>query len=140
MIKLLGLRPGPCGDVCFGSVEGRSILIVEDEPLIALDIAQAFEPTGASIITTETVAQALALIDRDDLSGAILDHGLPDGDSGELCGRLKERGVPFFIYSGYREATGACEDALHISKPAPDRTLVSAMVRLIGAAERPAPS
>ena len=41
------------------------------------------------------------------------------------------------IYSGFPRAGGACEGALHIAKPATDEALVSAMVRLIGAAERP---
>ena len=120
-----------------GALAGRKILIVEDDPLITLDMTEALEPTGASIITTNTLVQALALIDQDDLSGAILDLGLPDGDSTELCARLKEREVPFFIYSGYPPANGSCAEALHIAKPAPDRTLVSAMVRLIGEGKKP---
>ena len=119
------------------SLEGRSILVVEDEPLIALDIAQAFEPTGAAITTTNTLKHALILAQHDGLSGAIIDHGLPDGDGGGLCALLKERGIPFFIYSGYPPVEGACDDALHIAKPAPDRTLVSAMVRLIGEGKKP---
>lgn len=120
-----------------GALAGRKILIVEDDPLITLDMTEALEPTGASIITTNTLVQALALIDQDDLSGAILDLGLPDGDSTELCARLKEREVPFFIYSGYPPPNGSCAEALHIAKPAPDRTLVSAMIRLIGEGKKP---
>ncbi len=112
-------------------LRGRHILIVEDDPMIALDMTEALKATGASITTTHTLAEALALIEQDDLSGAILDHGLADGDASKLCARLKERRVPFFIYSGYPPDTGSCAGALHISKPAPDRTLVSAMVRLI---------
>jgi CheY-like chemotaxis protein len=36
------------------SLEGRSILVVEDEPLITLDITQEFESTGAALTTTNT--------------------------------------------------------------------------------------
>jgi CheY-like chemotaxis protein len=122
----------PSENVMQGTLTGRHILIVEDDPMIALDMTEALEPTGASIATTHTFAEALVLIEQNDLSGAILDHGLPDGDSAKLCARLKEREVPFFIYSGYPPDKGPCADALHIAKPAPDRTLVSAMVRLIG--------
>jgi len=43
----------------------RSILIVEDEPLIALDIAQAFEDAGAEIVVTSTLHHALVLVEHD---------------------------------------------------------------------------
>jgi len=83
------------------TLEGRSILIVEDEPLIVMDIAQAFEGTGAALTTTNTLHHALILVEHDGLSGAILDHALGDGDSSLLYARLKERGIPFLIYSGF---------------------------------------
>jgi DNA-binding response OmpR family regulator len=115
------------------SLEGRSILIVEDEPLIVIDITQAFEGTGAVLTTTHSLKHALDLVEHDGLSGAILDHALGDGNSTLLCARLKERGVPFLVYSGYGAVEGPCKDALHISKPAGDGVLVAAMERLIRA-------
>ena len=113
------------------SLEGRSILIVEDEPLTVMDITQQFEVTGAALTTTNTLKHALILVEHDGLSGAILDHALPDGDSSELCARLKARGIPFMIYSGFNTVSGACAGALHIAKPAPDGALVAAMEGLI---------
>ncbi len=113
------------------SLEGRSILVVEDEPFIVLDITQQFEVTGAALTTTNTLKHALILVEHDGLCGAINDHALPDGDSSELCSRLKERGIPFMIYSGFNTVGGACADALHIAKPAPDGALVAAMEGLI---------
>jgi len=100
------------------SLEGRSILIVEDQPLIVMDITQEFEATGAALTTTNTLKHALILVEHDGLSGAILDHALPDGDSSQLCARLTERGIPFFIYSGFNTISGDCAGALHIAKPA----------------------
>jgi DNA-binding response OmpR family regulator len=119
------------------SLEGRSILIVEDEPLIVMDITQAFEPTGAALTTTNTLRHAMILAEHDGLSGAILDHSLGDGDSSLLCARLKERGIPFMIYSGHSHVEGPCMGALHISKPASDGALVSAMEGLIRDNPRP---
>ena len=113
------------------SLEGRWILIVEDEPLIVMDITQQFEVTGAALTTTNTLKHALILVEHDGLAGAILDHALPDGDSSELCTRLKRRGIPFMIYSGFNTVSGACAGALHIAKPAPDGALVAAMEGLI---------
>ncbi len=113
------------------SLEGCSILIVEDEPLIAMDITQAFEGTGAALTTTNTLKHALILVEHDGLSGAILDHALGDGDSSLLYQRLTERGIPFMIYSGYSHIDGSCQGAPHISKPASDEALVAAMEGLI---------
>jgi DNA-binding response OmpR family regulator len=113
------------------TLNGRSILIVEDEPIIALDIVQAFEPTGAKLTTTTTLEHALILVEHEGLSGAFLDHALADGDSSRLCVRLKERGVPYFIYSGYPTVEGACAGAGHVHKPAAPGELVAAMESLI---------
>jgi DNA-binding response OmpR family regulator len=113
------------------SLEGRSILIVEDEPLIVMDITQAFEATGAALTTTNTLKHALILVEHDGLSGAILDHALGDENSFRLCARLTERGIPFMIYSGFDRVEGACKGALHLSKPATHGALVSAMEGLI---------
>ena len=110
---------------------GRSILVVEDEPLIALDITQSFEPTGAEMTTTNTLRHALLLVEHDGLSAAILDHALGDGDSSLLCKRLMERGIPFLIYSGFERLEGACKGAPHVSKPASPAVLVAAMEDLL---------
>jgi len=114
-----------------GSLTGRSILIVEDEPLIVMDIAQAFEATGAALTTTNTLHHALILAEHDGLAGAILDHSLGDGNSSLLCARLTERGVPFLIYSGHTRVEGPCAGALHVNKPAARGELVAAMECLI---------
>ena len=112
-------------------LDGRSILIVEDEPLIAMDIVQAFEATGAKLTTTNTLEHALILAEHDGLAGAILDHALGDGNSSMLCARLTERGIPYIIYSGYPKVEDACAGALHVAKPAAPGQLVAAMESLI---------
>jgi CheY-like chemotaxis protein len=65
------------------TLDGRSILIVEDEPLIVMAITQAFEGTGAALTTTNTLKHALLLVEHNALSGVILDHAL--GDGGFAC-------------------------------------------------------
>ena len=89
------------------SLEGHAILVVEDQPLIALDITQEIEAAGAAVTTTNTLKHALILVEHDGLCGAILDHALGDGDSSLLCSRLMERGIPFLIYSGHATVAGA---------------------------------
>jgi DNA-binding response OmpR family regulator len=82
---------------------GRVILIIEDEPLIALGISDAVQDAGAKTMTARTLAAALVAVEDPNLSAAIVDHALGDGDSSELCHRLKERDIPFLMYSGYRQ-------------------------------------
>ena len=82
------------------SLAGRSILIVEDEPLIALDIVDAFQKVGAITLTARTVADAIHLVEEDGLSAAVIDFGLRDGDADPICGRLQERAIPFILHSG----------------------------------------
>jgi CheY-like chemotaxis protein len=54
------------------SLKGRSILVVEDQPLVALDITQQFEAAGAALTTTNTLKHALILVERDGLDGAVV--------------------------------------------------------------------
>ena len=110
--------------------------MVEDELLIAMDIAQALERAGANATMTTTVHHALILIEHDGLAGAIMDHALSDGDSTKLCMRLKERGIPYLSYSGYEPVEGASKDAPHIMKPVSMDTLMSAMEGLMAGPAR----
>ena len=111
---------------------GRLILIVEDEPLIAYDTAQAFEQAGAVVKTAHSLNEALQVVRTVALSAAVIDKALPDGDSNIHCGHLKERSIPFVIYSGYRKAlTGECRDAPHINKPADPDVLIGTMELLL---------
>ena len=114
---------------------GRVILIIEDEPLIALDIQQAFEAAGAKTMSVRTLGAALLAVEGPDLSAAIVDHALGDGDSSELCQRLKERDVPFVTYSGFAHLHGACAEADHVNKPASPAVLVATVIGLL--ASRP---
>jgi DNA-binding response OmpR family regulator len=113
------------------SLAGRLILVCEDEPLIAIDIANAFTGAGARVVTARSLREALVAADDGALSAAILDHVLQDGDSSELCNRLKERNIPFVLYSGLSKFDGACSDAVHVTKPASPDVLVTAVLVLL---------
>ena len=72
-------------------LSGRRVLVVEDEPLIAMDIEQALETAGASVVIAATLDEALRLTEQGSLSAAILDLVLGASDGGALCARLRER-------------------------------------------------
>jgi DNA-binding response OmpR family regulator len=113
------------------SLAGRSILICEDEPLIALDIARCFEAAGARTVMARSLQAATVAVENANLAAAVVDHALPDGDSSELCERLKERSIPFIVHSGYSQLDGACADGLQVGKPADPQVLVTTVEGLL---------
>ena len=115
------------------ALAGRSVLIVEDEPLIALDIIKAFEAAGAQVKAARTLAEAKCLVERDGLSAAVLDFGLADGDADALCDRLTERNIPFVLHSGYDHVGAASRSGIVIPKAANPTTLVDALVKALEA-------
>src|ERR1700682_6117457 len=110
---------------------GRCILVVDDEPLIALDIAETFRSAGARVVISTSLRTAVLSVQDADLSAAILDHRLLDGDSTPLCEDLKARGIPYALYTGYAQPGGVCRESLHISKPARAEALLEAIEGLI---------
>src|SRR5678816_2633844 len=115
----------------YPALRGRSILVVEDEVLIGMDIRNALEAAGAFVTATTTVRHALILIEHDGLAAAIMDHALADGDSAEVCARLTARGIPYVSYSGYDPVKGASPDAPFVSKPASMDTLLGAVEKML---------
>jgi DNA-binding response OmpR family regulator len=112
-------------------LKGSAVLIVEDEPLIALDIAQAFERVGALVTTTNTLRHALILVENDSLTAAVLDHALSDGNTTSLCKRLNERSIPFVLYTGFSKLEGECAAGVHVAKPANPDALVATVAGLL---------
>lgn len=110
---------------------GRSILVVEDEPLIAMDVVRALEAAGAAVSEARTLLDALHKAECPHLSAGVLDHGLKDGDSSQICDRLEERKIPFVVYSGYNYIDGPCSEGKQLRKPLRLDALVAAVVDLL---------
>jgi DNA-binding response OmpR family regulator len=84
----------------------QRILIVEDEPLIAMMLEDFLDALGLQVAgTADCVASALDLIGQGGCDGAILDVNLRGGEqSWAIADRLDEIGIPFIIATG-----GGCE-------------------------------
>ena len=79
----------------------RSILVVEDEPLIAMMLEDFLESLGHSVTATcESVADALAVADKGGFDLAILDVNLKGESVWPVAARLREKNVPFVIATG----------------------------------------
>ena len=113
------------------SLAGRSILVVEDEPLIAMDIAEAFTRAGARVVQVRSLKAALVAARDPTISAAIIDHMLNDGDSAGLCARLSERNILCLVHSGYPKLEQMMADALHVPKPADPQLLVTMVSALL---------
>jgi hypothetical protein len=77
------------------SLAGRSILILEDAPLIVLDIGDAFARAGAVVVPAKSLGTAHDLVEVNSLSAAVVDFRLGDGEADALCAKLTVRDIPF---------------------------------------------
>jgi DNA-binding NtrC family response regulator len=82
-------------------LRGKRILICEDEPYIALNLAASVEDAGGEVIgPASSVREAMALLEGTTVSGAILDVHLIDRDVTPVAETLLERGVPVIVQTG----------------------------------------
>ncbi|MEE4012710.1 HWE histidine kinase domain-containing protein [Roseibium sp. FZY0029] len=101
----------------------QSILIVEDNLIIAMDAEDIFQSLGADeVCVVASIDAALSEIEdrTSPFEFALLDINLGSDTSYEVASRLLEMGVPFVFASGYGEDVDAPEElagALRISKP-----------------------
>jgi ActR/RegA family two-component response regulator len=83
-------------------LQGRRLLIVEDDYVIASDLARALEDRGVEVVgPAGSVEDAMELIDTAELDGAVLDISLGEEKSYPIADELAMRGVPFVFASGY---------------------------------------
>ena len=79
----------------------RSILIVEDEPLISMMLEDFVQSLGHSVAAIcETVGDALGAIEGNSFDMAILDVNLKGENVWPVARALRERSVPFVLASG----------------------------------------
>ena len=79
----------------------RTILIVEDEPLIAMMLEDFLDSLGHTVrATCDSVSEALIEADKGDFDLAILDVNLKGENVWPVATRLRERGIPFVIATG----------------------------------------
>ncbi len=116
-------------------LNGLAILIVEDEPLVALDLAEAvLRVAGRPVGPVPTVAEALELLKTEDIEAAILDANLTDRDVTPLALALIGRGVPFIVHTG----TGLPEELARqypgitvVPKPARSTRVLAALLQCV---------
>jgi DNA-binding response OmpR family regulator len=112
---------------------GVAVLIVEDEPLIALDLHAALSAAGAGIMAATDAEEALRLIRRNDVTVAVLDIGLGERDCTAVCQALLHHSIPFLFHTGQSRAAmlQAWPQAPVLTKPISHVEIVAAVAALI---------
>ncbi len=108
------------------------VLVVEDDALIALDIARQLTDAGFEVIGPAlSVARALKLIGHQGCDVAVLDVNLGHETSEAIAHDLRARGTPFIVLSGYskEQHPEGLQGAPVLSKPVRPRDLVDQLVR-----------
>jgi DNA-binding NtrC family response regulator len=86
-------------------LDGRSVLILEDEPVIGFALEDMVETMGGRVCGTAfRVAEALDLLDRHACEAAILDVNIAGERSYSVADALAARGIPFIFATGYGDS------------------------------------
>lgn len=84
------------------SIEGKRILIVDDEPLLLMDLEDTLVNSGCVVVgPASTLPQAKVLIDRGEFDAALLDVNLGGQRVDELAAALTQKNTPFAFVTGY---------------------------------------
>jgi DNA-binding response OmpR family regulator len=91
MISVAGAQP----------LSGANILIVEDEAILALDLASTIRDEGASVKgPLHRLDQAMAYDDLDEVDAAILDVDIDGAEVFAFADRLKACRIPIVFHTG----------------------------------------
>lgn len=113
------------------------VLIVEDDPFIALDLAQQIGAAGFEVVgPASRVVEALDLVDRIGCDVAVLDVNLGQETSEAVAKALSACGVSFLAVSGYAadQHPEIFRSAPQLTKPVEFDVLLSELRRLTDAA------
>lgn len=115
-------------------LSGKSILVVEDDYFLASDTVSAFRAAGAKIHgPCANVEAAYRQMDSGLPTAAVLDLNLGGGGPRfEVARRLRNRGVPFILVTGYQPSVlpDDLKDVPVFQKPVLLQDIIAAIGRL----------
>jgi DNA-binding response OmpR family regulator len=114
-------------------------LVVEDEPVVALELETLLTEEGAQVIGPATnVEEGLRLVQNEAITSALLDVRLGRETVAPVAKALQRRGIPFVFYTGQTESDAVRRewpDVVCLDKPATSLSLIRAIERLKGEPE-----
>ena len=111
---------------------GLTVLIVEDEPLIAMSLEDLLIDRGITCLgPVGSLASALATISESRFDMALLDVNLRGERIDPVADRLAEANIPFVFTTGHGEdgLPHAYRDRPVIAKPYSDMAVIDALLR-----------
>jgi DNA-binding response OmpR family regulator len=116
------------------SLAGKRVIIIEDEPLVSMDVESCLAAVGCDIAgTAGNLTSAKALINTAESDVALLDVNLGGHPVDELAATLTRRNIPFAFVTGYGRETlpQAFRDAAMVRKPFAPNELVAVVELLV---------
>jgi CheY-like chemotaxis protein len=116
-------------------LSGRRVLLVEDEAVIALDLAALLTELGANVVgPAHSVAAALELLNGDKLDCAVLDINLDGEPVYPVARALAARHIPFAFVTAYygEKVDREFQDRPVLQKPVDFQELVRALLHTCG--------
>jgi DNA-binding LytR/AlgR family response regulator len=116
------------------TLTGRRLIIVEDEPLLAMDLESSLIDMGCEVAgSAGTIDAARSLVAKASCDAALLDINLAGHSVDELAAALTRRKIPFAFVTGYGRAgvPKAFRDAPVLGKPFNDDQLRAVLERLL---------
>jgi CheY-like chemotaxis protein len=116
-------------------LSNRSVLVVEDEMMIAMLIEDMLDEFGCKLVgPATTVPRALDIIGKEQVEIAVLDLNLDGQDTYAIADALQLKNVPFIFATGYG-STGLRQEYGNrpvLQKPFQARDLESALAEALG--------
>ena len=106
------------------------VLVVEDEAIVAIDIADQLTEAGFLVVgPASSVAKALKLIEEQGCDVAVLDVNLRDETAEPIARELRSRRTPFLFLSAVSRdhLPSGFNDEVLLPKPARPAVLVAAL-------------
>lgn len=108
----------------------QRVLVVEDEFLVAMTLQDCLEEWGYEVVgPSGRLEDALALVEAEAVDAAIIDVNLAGQTIFPLAARLKAKGIPFVLTTGYERSVIPDEfkDAPWLQKPVREAELREAV-------------
>ena len=115
-------------------LNGKSVLIVEDNFLVAEDLRCTVEQAGGTVVgPVADASQALEVAKKEQIDVALLDVGLRGQSSSAVAVALAYRLIPFILITGYvRDALPPdMENALYLAKPVMSDAVLNLITTLL---------
>lgn len=118
-----------------GRLRERRILVIEDEPVLAMDVEAILQEVGCVVVAPiPTIEEALNIIRKEKLDGAILDLNVSGKMAFAAADALADAQIPFLIMTGHgpEVVPPRHRHRPYLAKPCQPATLLKVLGEIVG--------